>query len=231
MESFLKLLLAALTAAGSADLTLPKQVAGNPGELIQVTAITTSPTVKWVSLDPGLALVPGKHLKDTRTALAIAQTAGSYRLLAYGSISGQPTDPVITSVVIGPPTPTPGPGPAPVPPPAPAPIAGDGFRVLLLYDTAKVSSLPAAQQEILFAGSIRDYLNQKAVKGSSGLPDWRFWDASIDASQDSKAFQDALKLPRTQLPWIIVSDGKTGFTGPLPASVDDALALLKKYGG
>lgn len=230
MENLFKLILAALGAGSPVlDIDLPKQISGDPGEPIVIQAKSINAAVKWFPLDQGIKLIPDQHLRDTRTAIAICKQPGSYRIMCYSSKNNIPTDPAITTLVVGcgptPPGPVP-PGPAPTP----APIAGEGFRALILYDTKNLSQLPTAQQDILFSADIRTYLNTKAAKGPSGLPDWIIWDAGIDASNDSKAFQDALKLPRSQLPWIIISDGKTGFSGPLPATAEEALKLLQKYG-
>lgn len=129
------------------------------------------------------------------------------------------------------PGPTPGPNP-PQPPPTPAPIPADGLRVLIVEDVAQRVKLPAAQSAILFDKSVRDYLNSKCVAGAdSKTKEWRIWDKGVDASAESKLWQDAVKRPAKSYPWLIISDGKTGYEGPLPADVDATLALLKKYGG
>lgn len=134
------------------------------------------------------------------------------------------------------PIPPPGPGPKPVPPGpdvdpnAPPPIAGEGFRVLIVYETGQ--NLPAAQSPILFGKTIREYLDAKTVLDADGRTHaWRIWDKDVDASGESKSWQDALARPRKSIPWILISNGTTGYEGPLPATVDEALALLKKYGG
>lgn len=43
--------------------------------------------------------------------------------------------------------------------------------------------------------------------------------------------EDAQKFVGNTLPWLIISNGKTGWEGPVPHSVDDMLSLLQKYGG
>ena len=48
---------------------------------------------------------------------------------------------------------------------------------------------------------------------------------------EEKAWQDAMKRPHPTLPYLIVSNGKSGYEGPLPTSVDEAMTILKKYGG
>lgn len=118
----------------------------------------------------------------------------------------------------------------PAPPQPPAPIPAEGFRVLIVEDVKGRVKLPPAQSAILFDKKIRDFLQSKCVLGTdSKTREWRIWDAGVDASAESKLWQDALKRKHDSLPWIVISDGKTGFEGPLPADVDATLALLKKY--
>lgn len=133
------------------------------------------------------------------------------------------------------PRPPPDPDPAPDPKPKPvdpAPIPGDGLRVLIVYESADLAKYPSAQNAILTALPIREYLNAKCPKGPDGkTTEFRIWDKDVDGYSDSPLWGDALKRPRASTPWIVISNGKTGFEGPLPATVADTLALLKKYGG
>ena len=136
--------------------------------------------------------------------------------------------------LVGPrPPPDPPPGPKPDPTPVnPSPFVGEGLRCLIVYETADLTRMPAAQQQILFAKSIRTYLDSKSPLGIDGKThDWRIYDQNIDTTADSQVFKDAMNRPRKSVPWIIVGNGKTGFEGPLPATVDDTLTLLRKYGG
>ncbi len=121
----------------------------------------------------------------------------------------------------------------PEPPPEPAaPIPAAGLHVLIVEESAGRSKLPEAQLQILFSKSVRDYLNATCPPGPDGKTrQWRIWDADVDGYADSKLWGDAMKRPRTSTPWLVVSNGKAGYEGPLPATVADALALLKKYGG
>lgn len=144
-----------------------------------------------------------------------------------------PVDLYTVSITVGtptPPPPDPGPGPGPGPPPSPAPIPVAGFRVLMVYESADLSKMPAAQQVILYSKPVRDYLNAKCIMGPDNKThDWRIWDRDSDTSNESALWQAAMKRPRASVPWIIISDGKKGYEGPLPATVDETLALLKKY--
>lgn len=169
----------------------------------------------------------------------IGYASGQYEIKAIACKGGKLSEFATCVVVVGdptppvPPGPAPGPGPSPVPPgpaPSPAPIPAAGFRCLIVYESAELGKMPDAQKNVLYAKSVRDYLNSKCVMGADGkTKEWRIWDKDTDASAESQIWQDALKRPRSQVPWIIVSDGKTGYEGPLPASVDETLALLKKY--
>lgn len=150
-----------------------------------------------------------------------------------------------TYVRVNVPEPTPEPDPPgpdpkpPTPPPGPSPIPADGLHVLILYETG--AQLTIGQRASIFGGEVRSYLNSKCPK-IGNTPQYRIYDKDIDTTNESKLWQDAVKrakgmnasrvhTPATAWPWIIVSTGKGGFEGPLPATMEETLALLKKFGG
>lgn len=117
--------------------------------------------------------------------------------------------------------------------PTPAPIPSTGLRVFIFEETADRDKLQPGQREALLSaapGSVRDYAQTHCVK-INGQPEFRLIDKDQDLSKDSEAVQIAGKLPRTSLPWLVVSNGKSGYSGPLPATAAESLAILKKYGG
>lgn len=143
------------------------------------------------------------------------------------------------TVTIGDPVP-PGPLPPPTPPgptppgptPGPAPIPAPGFRVLFVTESADLTRLPAAQAQIFTGAEVRAYLNAKCAVGSDGVTkEWRAWDKDQPTGAEAKHWRDAMARPRTALPWMIISTGTAGYEGPLPKTVADTLALLKRYGG
>jgi hypothetical protein len=231
MRRILWLLFLAGACCGAEPLlTLPASVSGDPGDYIMVPATTACKEVRWYAVDKGLKVFPVQLLKDSKTAV-VSGPAGSYRLMAYTARGDLPSDPAICTVVIGTPGPTPGPTPpAPPVPPAP-PIPGEGLRVLVVYETAELSKLPPGQVNALYSSDVRAYLNAKCSQGTGGARNWRVWDKDIDATNDEAWTREALKRPRQSLPWVVITNGTGGFEGPLPGSVDDTLALLKKFGG
>ncbi len=54
-------------------------------------------------------------------------------------------------------------------------------------------------------------------------------DKDTDVSSLAAHWQAAMKRPRGSLPWIVVSNGTTGYEGPLPANLDATTALVLKY--
>lgn len=142
------------------------------------------------------------------------------------------------------PGPTPDPGPGPTPPdPTVVPIPLPGFRVIIVEDAKARSKLPKEQQSIIFNKQLRDYLNAKCVIGGDmQTREWRIWDKDESGVGDAKQWQDVMQRvtvgvgPKsvgkyTTLPWIVISTGKSGYEGPLPATVQETLDLVKKYGG
>jgi hypothetical protein len=106
--------------------------------------------------------------------------------------------------------------------PTPAPIPQSGLFVLVIHEPSAV--LPAEQQAVIDSTVVRSLVRDK--KGQI-----RVFAPNADLANESKLWQDAMKRPRQSLPWLIVSNGKTGIEGPLPANVDDAVAIIKKYAG
>jgi hypothetical protein len=122
------------------------------------------------------------------------------------------------------------PNPPPVPPLPPSPMPAAGFRVLIVYDSSV--ALPSAQQAIITGKVMRDYLTSKTVPTPDGEKrGFYIVDKSIDFAGESKIWQDAMARPRTSCPWVVISNGVTGFEGPLPADVSAMMTLLQKYGG
>jgi hypothetical protein len=117
--------------------------------------------------------------------------------------------------------------------PAPdAPIQASGFRVLIVYDSISLAKLPAAQVSIFTSPDVSTYCRDHCTKGADGkTPEYRCFSQGTDVSKEPQVWQDAMKLPRQSLPWIVISDGKAGVSCPLPANTADTLALLRKYGG
>lgn len=109
-------------------------------------------------------------------------------------------------------------------PPSPVPIPVEGLHVLIVYDDQAMTTLPQSQIDVLYSTELRAYLRSKGNN-------FRVWKKNTNPTGDTKVWQDAFARPRKSLPWIVVSNGKTGYEGPLPATVAEALALVKQYGG
>lgn len=138
-----------------------------------------------------------------------------------------------------PPPPVPPVPPGPVPPvppvppgptPSPAPIEGDGLRVLFVWDDEK--ALPASMHATMYGALVRKYLWAKCPKGPDGTtPEFRVYPANTDGTTAEPRWAKAFARPRASLPWIVISDGKSGYEGPLPATPEETLKLIQKWGG
>ena len=127
------------------------------------------------------------------------------------------------------PTPTPPePGPGPSPPSPDAPIEGTGLRVLFVYESA--IPLSKEHQTIVYGQKVRDYLNKYAAKGDDGkTPDWRLLDADTTYTDPNNRWAKALARPRTTLPWLVISNGVTGWEGPLPTSEEEVILAIDSF--
>lgn len=132
------------------------------------------------------------------------------------------------------PPPGPSPGPKPTPPdPKPdgtSPFAESGFRVLMVFDSTSTTR-PAAQNSVIYGKAVREYMAAKCVLGPDGKTrEYRIYPANTDVAADRPTWRDAFGKAGGK-DWILIGDGKTGHSGPLPKTEADALALLRKYGG
>ena len=220
----------------AAEVKLPANVKVKPGRLVRVEASTDGKfPIKWVNLNEDVDLIPDSSGKY---AIALGVKPGRFKLAAYTSDEKGPSEPAICVLEVEgsvpPSPPPPGPGPTPPSPPAPsdeAPIKVPGFRVMLIYESEDLTKMPASQQLILYSKEVRDYLKAKCVENEVKTGEYYILDKDADVSSLPKYIQEAFARPKKSIPWMLISDGKTGYEGPLPANVTDTLKLLKKYGG
>lgn len=126
----------------------------------------------------------------------------------------------------------PGPDPDPDPEPDPddpAPIPEDGFRVLILYETEMKEKLPELQKAIIFGAEVRDYLDKACVSEPDGGKGYRIYDKDQDATGDYPVWETAMQRRPESIPWVLISNGKTGYEGKLPESPSKFIELCKKH--
>jgi hypothetical protein len=231
---------ALVPAALLGQVKTPPTAAGEANKPVYVQADTGAKSVVWLCFDKGLLVTPQGKLAS-KTEAQVVGPPGTYRLLAFVVVDGELSYGETVLTLTGSPTPPdpgpgpgpgpgPDPGPGPKPPtpptPTPAPIPLPGLRVLMLFEAGKV--LPAGQMAILNGQECRDAMNAKCVMEAKSKG-WRVWPANTVFTTAPKHWQDAAARPRTGLPWLIISNGVTGYEGPLPATPSEFLTLLGKY--
>ena len=132
-------------------------------------------------------------------------------------------------LIFGDSAPTP---PTPVVPVDPV-ITEPGNRFLLVYEAEEKSEYPAEQAAIISSGNLAEYLDEHCVTSTDG-PEWRMWDDDVRLTDSSgplvsPVWIEAMALPRTSLPWLIVTNGvDDGYTGPLPTTESDVMAIVRR---
>lgn len=109
-----------------------------------------------------------------------------------------------------------------LPAPSTAPFPTDKLSVLIVEETEDRIKLPR-QQLAAITGT-----QWKAIVPTG---QWRVLDQHVTLSTESQWVKDALAVKRDSVPWLLISDGKAGFSGPMPENEADLIELLKKYGG
>lgn len=249
MKKTLAVLLLHLLAAfvHSQVVSLPGEIKGAPGAWIVVAPLIKEGdggVPKW-RVDPhlqevDLSVLLGEFASKLKGRVFTCQQPGSYKIEVWNAKGDVPSDIATTFVVIGTPLPPipPVPPVPPVPPgptPSPSPFPDAGLRVFILWDD-KGAKLPEDQQDIIFNPDVRQYLEAKCPVGPDGKTrEYRMWplkDGKVDGTPP-KIWADALARPKrgSTLPWLIIGNGKDGYEGPLPKNKDEAMTLLKQFGG
>lgn len=215
----------------TAPITLPVEVKANVGEMVRVDVKTLKPGMElsWEFIASD-AMKFDREIFGQRAAL-VARAEGELWIVVGTVHDGKPF--LARTHVVSGKGPLPPPivdpvdpvKPKPVEPPlTPAPIPLPGLRALIIYETNALPNI----NSIVSGEKVRNYMVEKGVKGG-------FIALDKDASDDDLTrvdpwIRDAFKRPRTSIPWLIVSNGTSGFEGPLPLAVGDVMAILKKYG-
>lgn len=190
----------------------PGVVAVDKGQVLEVTAAPK-----------GELVISVKSIKVDWDAKKFLNDFGSIKVIVGGIVPPTPPTPPAPPPV--PPAPPPVP-PAPPKPPAPIPTAG--LRVLVVYEaTAKGPLLTSAQANELYGEEFAKWLNANCVKVGTQA-EWRIWDTDTQTAGASELWQKAMARPRSVIPWLLVSNGVTGWEGPLPAG-GSILAKIKEY--
>lgn len=138
-------------------------------------------------------------------------------------------------------------GTAPIPPPAPEPKPVDpkpvdpkpsydnpfpgttGLHVLMTFDPKAMIRKPVTQQAVVYGADARATLNTKCAKGDDGHNTWRIYPVPTNTVAAGKVWQGAYGNKRDADDWIYIANGSKYYSGPLPTSVEDLDALIKKY--
>ncbi len=124
----------------------------------------------------------------------------------------------------------PGPGPGPIPEPINnAPINLPGFSVLILYESSDLSKYPKEQANIIYDQSIRQLLDSVcSTEQGNNTKQYRVWDKDVVVT-DSQPWKEAMARPHDSIPWIIISNGKTGTEEALPKNSQQCKDLINKF--
>ena len=102
------------------------------------------------------------------------------------------------------------------------PVPGDVRNVLVIYETDDRVSMPAEQRAIIDSVPLRAWIKDQRFES-------RFLDPQTELRSLDEWWGQALQLDRESLPWVVISNGRTGYSGPLPKDVEEFKQLLGRY--
>lgn len=116
----------------------------------------------------------------------------------------------------------------PVDPEPEPPIPAAGLHVLVVYEAN--ATLPAGQAAILTGQATRSMLNDVCTTDARGLKAYRLLPVGVEFGPDElPVWKTAFARPRTATPWVVISNGRRGYEGPLPKSERDFAELVRSF--
>lgn len=104
-----------------------------------------------------------------------------------------------------------------------APFKTDKFSVVIVEETEQRGQLPRAQLTAMQSIKWLKYVKEKDGQ-------WRRIDKDADVTGDEQWVQDALKVERESLPWLLIATPDGGTSQPMPADLDALMEALKAHG-
>lgn len=105
-----------------------------------------------------------------------------------------------------------------------APFPADKLSVLVIESSEARDDIPRSQ-----ATAIQSTLWRTYVEKAGGQ--WKALDDQTDITKADPWVKSAMAVKRDSLPWLVISDGRTGVSKPLPQDLDTLLSELQKFGG
>jgi hypothetical protein len=93
-----------------------------------------------------------------------------------------------------------------------------------------MTKYPIETQVILAGADVREFLAVNCVS-EGGVAGFRIYDPDVALTSESPTWQKAMARPRSQIPWVVISNGTTGYEGPLPKTPTEFLDLCRRYVG
>lgn len=167
-------------------------------------------------------------------AVFASGTPGVYRFVLAVADGGETAtvDLAVHEVTIGapkPPTPpTPDDEDDTPPDDGDAPFPADGLSVVITAEQSELGRLPIEQAAIFAEGEFRAWLTE-ITDGRS-----RMWDddlSNFEYAPDSlvAGHRVAVEDADDNEPWIVISNGRTGTSQPLPDSIEATKSLVEQY--
>ena len=224
-------LLAAAAALAAPPVELPSEVKGEVGAFVTLRGKTDGAVVKFVPLDAGLAVFPADLLADKKATVVSASKAGRYRVLAYSSVKGDPTEPAVVTVVIGGAEPDDVIPPPKPKPPEPKPEAVTSFRVLLIYESG--ATLTAEQKAVVYGVEVENAI-RAATAGDAAKFGWRRLDKDADPATLPAGLREVwakAKPALTDVPCVVLQANDKITIESLPATPTAGAELVAKHRG
>lgn len=169
--------------------------------------------------------VPGPLAFRVTAGIAVRDEAG--QVIGFDVLEQEFT---LTQVAIGP-TPEPPKPDKPTPDePIVKPLPAEGLRVLIVSENEARHELSPGQVGEIFGTKLAAYLNENCVK-VGGKPEWRILDPHAPMEAASEVWVEAMRRPRSAHHWLLVSNGKAGWEGPLPKTADEVIAIVERVKG